>query len=1009
MQAFGPYLKETEIDFTKFYQCGLFLITGATGCGKTTILDAMSYALYGRAAGSLRDVRDMRTMGAPDALDTHVVFEAEISGETYKFERSMKIREIKRRSGATDKVTDYEENCCVREQGRWKLVCSGAGMKDKACELLGFSHEQFAQVVVLPQGEFRRLLTASSIEKQNILETLFGTARWKNFSKNLYIKAKEISEKLSKCVNETAALCESAGCETADDVGKAVVAGREKISGLDAEVKKSSEVYIAASKNLREAEILCGKFDEVEKDRSVKKVLDGRKDEIDGKRNKLSLAEKAEGLLPYFNAAEQAKERLISAKKESKDAADALKHAEEEEKAANTAYASCDEKEKSKAEKDRIAVRLENVLEPAKNLEKLNLEIKTHEESARKISGEFNEKSRLSDELSKRLCKIENEISEKNPIAKRIADLIEEKSRLDAAKELADRFDAQKKITEELKKNLHSRRRAYMLADRNLQNEQKKLGDMQAALDSDAALRLSHELEKDKPCPVCGSIHHPSPANGKAGGLSREDFDAQRELVDKLTEALRKEKEEGIRVRGEYDASLELLAELSEKFKQSGYEKQDLLSVSEKNSLDIAAAKNAAKKIESLEKLRIVISAERDKAAEEVKKLQQIKTESETEISALRGKIAQLSETVPEKLRNAAKISVGIERLRRERDGLETEIKEIRLRYENAASAMAAARRGYDKSVSFCGAAMTAFTKVKQEYSDRLKKAGFSDKVDVKALSLNADIKERMKNEINTYDRDKNLISDRLALLERELAGRKRPDIEKLKEYESRVREEHDTLLSKKGEAEAALRNIEKIEARLNQKAAEEKKLRGDFALYDRLSGLVNGENPLKTPIHQFVLGLMLEDIVACANMHLSQLSRGRYTLLRSAAPSRGNGTKGLELSVGDSWSGGERAVNTLSGGEMFLASLSLAFGLSDVVQSYSGGIRLDSLFIDEGFGSLDNETLETAMEALERLRLSGRLIGIISHVGGLRERIGARIDVVRLSDGSSGAVVVTP
>jgi DNA repair protein SbcC/Rad50 len=153
----------------------------------------------------------------------------------------------------------------------------------------------------------------------------------------------------------------------------------------------------------------------------------------------------------------------------------------------------------------------------------------------------------------------------------------------------------------------------------------------------------------------------------------------------------------------------------------------------------------------------------------------------------------------------------------------------------------------------------------------------------------------------------------------------------------------------------------------------------------------------------------MLDDIVASANIHLSRLSRGRYTLVRTTEVSRGNGAKGLDLAVSDSWCGGERSVNTLSGGEMFLASLSLAFGLSDVVQSYAGGIRLDSLFIDEGFGSLDSETLDTAMNALESLRLSGRLIGVISHVGELSERIPAHIQVKRLADGSSGAAVETP
>ena len=187
-----------------------------------------------------------------------------------------------------------------------------------------------------------------------------------------------------------------------------------------------------------------------------------------------------------------------------------------------------------------------------------------------------------------------------------------------------------------------------------------------------------------------------------------------------------------------------------------------------------------------------------------------------------------------------------------------------------------------------------------------------------------------------------------------------------------------------------------------NSTEAEEK-----FSQISRLSQLLLGKNPLKIPLQQFVLGIMLDDILSCANRFFSMLSQGRYSLRRIVGNTGGNSFGGLDLEVLDANMGGARSIETLSGGEQFLASLSLAFGLSDVVQSYSGSVRLDSIFIDEGFGSLDQETLDTAMKALAQIQKMGRTIGIISHVSELKGRIAARIEVGRKPSGSAAISII--
>lgn len=1010
MEAFGPYLNETVIDFTKLYSSGLFLITGATGCGKTTILDAMSYALYGRATGSLRDVRDMRTMGAPDSAQTRVTFEMEKSGRLYKFERGMRIREIKRRSGGVDRVTDYEENCSVMEDGEWRLLCSGAQMKDKAKELLGFSHEQFSQVVVLPQGEFRRLLTAPSIEKQKILETLFGTARWQFFSRSLSQKSKSISEELLQCTEKSKTLCKSAECETPQMLKDEISAASGRLKTLKSEIEELSKAYNERLQGLHKAESLDAKFKELEETLEILNKLKSRAQEICEKKQKLALAEKAEGALPYLDAANEAKNSLSLAEKQLGISEKLFILAQEEEKKAHDRSLSCDLKEEQQKKLYGEITRLENILEPAKTLCAAADELRSkgnEEKSAReKVDIETEKVKNIESELEKIKSRIQ---ADNDLFIKRLPQLVEEKKELEADIELLKKFDDLKKSKEEIEKKLESKRTEFLKLRQSLKNEKGALESMQAVFDSDAAHRLSQGLHDGEKCPVCGSVSHPFPAAAVSGAPKKEELETQKGIVEELEEKLKKAGEDGARLHGEFDSCDRTFSDVSEKCKNIDF---DLTGAQQKLSLHLktlSSAQEAAKRRQELEARQKSAEEELLKARERQDKIKELADKTANVMSALKGRLSQLGDAVPVKLRNAVEVERKINMLKTAYENNALEIKNVRLQYENAKSNLSGAAERLIAAKKTVESTQSAFKKAEEEYNGRLETLGLPKNTDVKAISLDGNARDMLKREIESYDRETFLQKDRAQALNLQLKDKARPDIEKIRLEEQQAREENARAMSLKGALEAKLKNLEKISEKLAENSKNEERLRKDFALYDRLNRLTSGDNPLKTPIHQFVLGLMLEDIVACANIHLSELSRGRYTLLRASQPSRGNGTKGLDLSVGDAWSGGERGVNTLSGGEMFLASLSLAFGLSDVVQSYSGGIRLDSLFIDEGFGSLDTETLETAMDALEKLRLSGRLIGVISHVGELRERIAAHIDIIKMPDGTSDVKVVTP
>lgn len=1008
MQAFGPYLDKTVIDFTKLYANGLFLITGATGCGKTTILDAMSYALYGRATGSVRDARDMRTTSAPDSLETSVSFEFELGGSFYKFERGIKLREVKRRSGEIDKVTDTFENCYELEQENWRLLCEGAQVKEKAAELLGFSHEQFSQVVVLPQGEFRKLLTAPSLEKQKILETLFKTSRWQAFTKSLQERSKSLDAKLFECAANKSALLKNAGCEDIEALCAKLDSLKDEYGKSEEAVKAVNEAYAQASANYSAAQSLQGKFAEFDAVRKRILELENKAAYVKSLKQKLENAKLAEKVLPYLDALEKAETAAAQAKSAVKNCENANALAQKEAEKAKKEleiYADGDEKlRKISAE----ALKLENLLEPSKSLAQAQNEFKkrrglfdTAKQNVQKAETELKAAEKAIDGLKAKI----KENFDKN--VSRVPELKAYRQTLEAQAQSFLSLKKQQLETKKLGAELGQKREEYKKLNHNLKIQKLALEKMQESFEHDAAVRLAGGLCDGKPCPVCGSVSHPSPAAASGKTAAKEEIDAQKSVTSGLEEKLRKLGEDGGKLGGEFSAAEKRFSELKTECEKSGRTEAETLSELEKTAKTLQIVEkeaNLQKMLEEKEK-SLTASIETKKSG-----LEDLKAELErvaAEVSKLEGRTAELSAAVPENMRDVSAVLTKIESLKKCYSEISEKIKAARDGSEAAQNALAAARERLKAAQENESAGEKRLRAAFEDYGREFGNSGLENGADIKSLVMAKETQGKIAEDIENFDREVLLGKENSARLQNEIKNMERPDVAAIKIILGEKQKAAEQTAMRKGSLESDMKNLGKIKAQLAAAREREEKLKERYALYNYISRLCGGENPRKTPIHQFVLGLMLDDIVISANVHLNGMSRGRYCLVRASEPMRGGGSKGLDLSVDDAWSGGERSVSTLSGGEMFLASLSLAFGLSDVVQSYAGGIRLDSLFIDEGFGSLDAETLDTAMGALERLRLSGRLIGVISHVNELRSRIHSRIEVTRRGDGSAKAEAV--
>ncbi len=887
MQAFGSYLKQTTVDFRALGDNPIFLITGATGGGKTTILDAMCFALYCKATGGRRSWGSMRCAAAPKGAETMVDFIFQLAGTTYRFTRSQS-QYAARGTGA---LKTKETHACYRmEGGEWELLLSGAEsrVREKAEEILGLTCEQFSQVIVLPQGDFLKLLLSSSRDKAQMFQTLFATGRWERAARNL----KEMAAALGKQAGELEAakrsILEREGVETLPLLEEKEAALREQLVQAKAAQEAAEKAFQNENAALRAAEALSERFAALEQQQTQRKILEQKQEEMEANRRRLAQARRAAGVYPYFTAHQTAQKELLTKRQAHAAAQQSLAKAEAECQAAQAQLPLAERYRSQLPELAKEEERLRNLREHALKWQELRRQRTEH--------------------------------------AKQMALLEKQRAEAQARLETADR----------------------QLADGNvyIENAQiqismlpRLLEQVQLLMDQDAAAALAVHLEEGEPCPVCGAVHHPHPAQPSK----------------RLQEA------------------------------------QDALK----------RARKAADMLESAQKRLQQRREQREQAREDLsqsnEKIASLRSEQQAQASAEREMLDKLGE-----LRDLPAIDQRLTEVRSQAKKNADAAAKIEERANAAQRDAATANAVCDSAAQAHREAQAAENAAARRLQQALEESGFEQQVDYAALLLSPERMEALEQTIQAYAAAVASADQQISRLQRELSGKEQPDLNAQRKRQAQAQEAAAQAAQAVGKLEQTALAAKESLGCLRKLEEKGKKLEEEYGRTNRLAALLSGKNACKVPLHQFVLGVMLDDILSSANQFFATLSSGRYSLSRVVGTTSGNALGGLDLEVIDAYTGGARAVETLSGGELFLASLSLAFGLSDVVQSYSGGVHLDSLFIDEGFGSLDQETLDTAMKALAQLQHMGRTIGIISHVSELKNRIAAQIIVGKDRDGGS-------
>ena len=858
MRAFGPYAGETVIDFEKLQGRHLFLICGPTGAGKTTILDAMCYALYGKTSGD-RTGEKMRSDYADSSERTEVIFDFMLGDKTYRATRSpAQMVDKKRGSGQT--LAAMQASLSELEDGK-EINTLRTGIEEAAGKLIGLNADQFCQVILLPQGDFRKLLVAKADEREAILKQLFKTQRFSEFKDRLKDRLDaKVREKMEKQTREDQILSTAGAAgekQLASIVEEAEKSLQEAVETTRKQEKESNEFREVYQKETA----LMGHFTELDKALKQDAALKNEEGRMKEMEASLSLIRSARELAPYFD-------QLDGITREGRQEAQKLKTA--------------------KADMETYA-RLNETLE--KRIQELDA-MKEKREEERKTALKMQDlvpKAKLYGAAVQALKNAQNALSRAE----------EETKRLQASAEAARKArDAQKEKADAVRKSY---------------------------IDGQAFL-LAEGLEDGVPCPVCGAIHHPAPARGGDNVAKAEDVERAQKEYERASAA--------------YDRA----NDAKEKHSTGAYAK---------------AMSDHAKADAQMKTLEEIPEAYRDPKFLEM--------ESTRLLADIR-KWEQDKETAAAQLR---KVGADLSASQAACRNAEERREELVKKYRETESVL-------------------------KEASD---KAGFQSLDECKEWYKKKDTEESVRKTLEQYRADRKSTEERIKAEEQETAGKERPDMlalnEKSKALQDQLKKASERAAALKERTETlqkAVSDARAIEKELEDLRKEEGLIRG---LYDLTSG-----KKTRITLERYVLGTLLDDVANAANLRLLSMSRRRYSLHRMTDES-GLGKGGLSLEVSDSFTGRSRPANTLSGGETFLASLSLALGLADVVQSRQGGVRLDTMFIDEGFGTLDPDSLNSAMNTLIDLQNTGRMVGIISHVPELEERIDARLRVTPAEKGS--------
>lgn len=1044
MSAFGPYAKCPVIEFGQFEEKGLFLISGDTGAGKTTIFDAICYALYGKASGSYRDTKNLRCEFAENDIETFVEFVFSHQGKSYRINRKPEYERAKKRGDGMTlepaKAVLYPEN---------ETPVEGVAKVDAAIQgLLGISFDQFKQIAMIAQGEFLKLLNAKTEERTAILRSIFMTDGYRAITDILKNKMdaadakRQDAEKSilhdfrdvrtgegSACAEELARLRESAeGSKSAWNatemlhlIDRVIEEDQALSSGLEGTIQKEDKIQ-----QERFAAFQKGEAD----NKAVMRFreLVAKKEKLDGQASAMEEAgrmlqrrkDAAHAVKPHHDAWTAKKNEGMRLETEINQKKGEL--ATQTEIVGKMAKALDDaEKRLPKAkELEGQAVKIEKDLDSYAKRDDL---LKKREELQKRkqelgTAGEL--LSKEEDDLKKKIESLRGEMETLEGSDVKLEKLQGLAGRLGALEKGMDQIIATDIPNQERTAKDHAKAvTAFQKARETYEQDAQKSRKAQEALENCRAGILAQKLSDGEPCPVCGSREHPHPADlppesvteELAKGLQEKEEDAREKKDRALREAERlKAKLDEVTGRLEEDIwkcleddlvqcpveGLDLEA-LKERLKEK---RAEVATKAQNNSEERKALEEKSKRYQAAKGKYEKATGEESDALKGKKEAHQ--NERESNEKGLSATVAQLEPLLALPYGNAAEARKAAEDARKEAKTIQDAYDAAQKEKQEAENALAGIQSAIKTLTGTLAKTKSDAVGLHEAFDKSLAEKHFSSEEEfLSCLATEGEILAEEKR-LQEYQNEVSNNNALLAEAEPNAAGKAIVDLDALRKNWEEQKVRVNALRDQKNEVSSRLQtnlekkgNIEEVSGNLSQ-------LSHAYSIAKKLYELARGTTGNgKITLEQYIQASGFDSIILAANRRLLPISQGRFELYRQERAVGMQSSNFLDLEVLDNYSGRRRPVGSLSGGESFMASLSLALGLSDTISSGLGGIEMEALFVDEGFGTLDRGHIDSAMETLRGLSGDGKLVGIISHREELKESITQQIQVTRTTKGS--------
>lgn len=988
LRAFGPFPGSEVVDFRPALGSRLFGIYGPTGAGKTSILDGICFALFGESSGQERKGDDLRSHHAPPSMETEVSLVFEVGVQRYHVVRRPR-QSVQGRRGAglverphwaalydaskleVDDISPDNPGLVLAER-RVDLV------GERIRTILGYSAAQFRQVVLLPQGRFRQLLTASSDERSEVLRGLFDVSLYERFVDRLKDETAGLREGVRDGRSQVTTRLRIHGLEDPSQLAASLEALEGEVNTLATGLEDAKTARNSARLAMDTANAIAALFSEQEDAKASLGELAQEIEAIEDRRARLEAARRAQACAAADALLANTTRELGEADAKKTAAVGAEATAKGAHAAALEALEASNAGEAERTQASRVLIQHQQ-----------------YQGRVKAAEGQLEKLDRLGTAAEDAKESLRSATKHRDD-ARRFLGLLQQLESLDREEREASTFLAATAKVDELTQKGEAISRQLSEASDLLQVALGAEAKAEAALMSAQAAHLASGLRPGTPCPVCGATEHPGPAIleaeaedlGTALVAARRDCRAAREALSDV-------RAEKGRLEGQLVEARANLKGLDTPARELSIARYELKSVRDQLAVEfpdvtVDSPRDAVKTAE----LRLQTAEATYKGAE---------TQDSVEALAFATAKAELEASlseVPGDLRDPSALDARIKELEDTVTVLRSAHDQAGETERTAAGVLAGAKaslRAAEKEVTRLIALhrqnLDQFNAAKQE-------AGLGDdeyataKADIPSISsLDAEIK--------AHDDQLASAKGRLERADKAIEGKERPDVGAA----SLAWNEADgAYTAAQGQLTGAqmrlgdLRETRKVVTELLEalKADEER-----FEIVGKLAQLTDGGNAHRLRLRDFAIAATFDQVLEAANQRFARMSRGRFTLLRKTSGGDGRSRAGLDIEVYDAHTDQKRDAHTLSGGEGFLASLSLALGLSDVVQAEAGGVKLDAIFIDEGFGHLDDETLDVALETLRDLVGQDRAVGVISHVDAVKEQIPRGFDVVRLPQGS--------